>query len=306
LTAPRDWTVYGIDELSLWFHGAPGSVGSFVEDPAGTYTMTASGTDIWGTADEFHYAYKTLTGAGTIIAKVESVERTDPWAKAGVMIRETLDAGSKFVNLNITPTNADGTPTQGCIFQARTDTDGSATSDSSTATAEETSITAPYWVKLERDVTGNFRAYYASDGVNWQAKAWRPSVSMDSTVYVGLSVTSHNATATCQAVFSGVQITGNVAGQWQSQDIGIVSNAAEPLYVAISNTSGSPAVVAHNDPAAATIDAWTEWRIPLQAFADQGINLGNVDKIAIGLGSKSGMAASGGTGTVYIDDIRLY
>jgi len=48
-----------------------------------------------------------------------------------------------------------------------------------------------------------------------------------------------------------------------------------------------------------------QWRVPLQAFADQGINLSNVDKIAIGLGSKGGVAA-GGTGTVYIDGIRLY
>jgi hypothetical protein len=54
------------------------------------------------------------------------------------------------------------------------------------------------------------------------------------------------------------------------------------------------------------MDTWTEWRIPLQAFAGQGLNLTDVDSIAIGLGTKSGVAASGGSGTVYIDDIRLY
>jgi len=306
LTAPRDWTEQEVAELSIWFHGLPASVGSFVEGPVGTYTMTASGTDIWGTADEFHYAYKTLTGAGSIIARVESVELTDVWAKAGVMIRETLDAGSKFTAVYVMPTNPDGTPTQGCRFQARTDTDIDAASDTGVETAEQRAITAPYWVKLERDVTGNFRAYYASDGVNWRTIVWRPMVSMGSTVYIGLALTSHNAASTCQAAFSGVQTTGTVTGQWQSQDIGITSNAAEPLYVAISNASGAPAVVANADPGAATIDAWTEWRIPLQAFADQGINLANVDKIAIGLGSKAGMATSGGSGTVYIDDIRLY
>jgi hypothetical protein len=83
-------------------------------------------------------------------------------------------------------------------------------------------------------------------------------------------------------------------------------NAAEPTYVAIANSAGAPAVVAHDDAAAATSRRWTEWRIPLQAFADQGIDLTNVDKIAIGLGSQSSMAAAGGTGTMYIDDIRLY
>ena len=82
-------------------------------------------------------------------------------------------------------------------------------------------------------------------------------------------------------------------------------NPVDPLYVAISNATGAPAVLANTDPAAATVGFWTEWRIALQAFADQGINLTNVDKIAIGLGSKGG-AAAGGSGTIYIDDIRLY
>jgi len=82
-------------------------------------------------------------------------------------------------------------------------------------------------------------------------------------------------------------------------------NAEDPLYVAISNSAGAPAIVAHDDPAAASNRKWSQWRIALQAFADQGINLTNVDKIAIGLGSKGG-AAVGGSGTMFIDDIRLY
>jgi len=306
LTAQRDWTEQGVSELSLWFHGLPASVGSFTEGPVGTYTITAGGTDIWGTADEFHYAYKTLTGGGSIEAKVLSVQNTDPWAKAGVMIRETLEAGSKFAAVYIMPTNIDGSATEGCRFQARTDTDIGATSDTGVETAEQTAITAPYWVKLERSVGGAFRGYYSSDGTNWQSMSWNPqSISMTSDVYVGLALTSHNVNAVGEAKFSNVRTSGTVSGQWANQDVGIVSNAAEPLYVAISNASGAPAVVANADPAAATIDAWAEWRVPLQAFADQGINLRNVDKIAIGLGSKGG-AAVGGTGTVYIDDIRLY
>jgi hypothetical protein len=78
------------------------------------------------------------------------------------------------------------------------------------------------------------------------------------------------------------------------------------LYVAIANRTGAPAVVAHDDTHAATIETWTEWVIPLQAFTDQGINLGDVDSIAIGLGDKAGAAGPGGSGTIYIDDIRLY
>ena len=100
---------------------------------------------------------------------------------------------------------------------------------------------------------------------------------------------------------------------WTTADVGELSlwfrgesaNASEPLYVAISNTAGAAALVSDTDPAVATTGVWTEWRGPLQAFADRGINLSNVAKLAIGLGSKGG-AAVGGSGTMYIDDIRLY
>lgn len=87
---------------------------------------------------------------------------------------------------------------------------------------------------------------------------------------------------------------------------GIADNGAEPLYVALSNTAGGAAVVAHKDPSAATTGTWTEWRIDLSEFANKGIDLSNVDKIAIGLGTGSGAASAGGSGTIFIDSIRLY
>jgi hypothetical protein len=300
MTVQRDWTEDGVANLSLWFRGNPGSVGSFVEGPVGTYTMTATGADIWGTADQFHFAYKMLSGVGSIEAQVLSVDNTDPWAKAGVMIRETLDAGSKFAAVYITPGN-------GCRFQARTDTDIAATSDSAVVTTQQTAITAPYRVKLERDVAGNFKGYYSSDGTTWIPMSWNPqSIAMGSNIYVGLAVTAHNANATCTAKFSNVKITGTVGPQWADQDIGIASNASEPLYVAVSNSAGSPAIVTNPDPNAATTTTWTQWVIPLSAFSDQGINLSNVDKFAIGLGTKGDATAAGGSGTMYFDDIRLY
>ena len=300
LASVRDWTEEVVVDLSLWFRGLPASVGSFVEDPVGTYTITAAGTDIWNNTDEFHYAFKTLTDSGSIEAQVLSVENTNGWAKAGVMIRETLDVGSKFAAVYITPDN-------GCRFQARATTDGAATSDTAVATAEQMAITAPYWVKIDRAAAGSIRGYYSSDGLSWQQMSWGPqSIPMAASIYIGLALTSHTAGVACEAQFTNVRTTGTVGAQWANQDIGIASNAAEPLYVAVSNATGSPAIAAHDDPAAATIDTWTEWVIPLQTFADQGINLTNVDKIAVGLGSKGDPAAAGGSGTMYIDDIRLY
>jgi len=103
----RDWTKHGIEELSLWFSGYPPSVGSFAEGPVGTYTMTGAGAGVGSTADEFHFAYKMLTDPGSIsiVARVDSITDTDPWAMAGVMIRESLDADSKHAFACVTSGN---------------------------------------------------------------------------------------------------------------------------------------------------------------------------------------------------------
>jgi len=296
LTDARDWTEEGVTELSLWFRGYSASVGSFVEGPIGTFTMTGSGADIWTVndveADEFHFAYKTLTGPGTIIAKVQSVENTNVWAKAGVMIRESLNPDSAHATMVVTPES-------GVSFQRRPGT-GATSVDTTTA-----DIVAPQWVKIERDMAGNFTGSYSANGTTWTMQGTE-NIPMGANVHIGLALTSHDTALTCQAVFTNVTTTGNVTGQWASQDIGILSNDAEPLYVAVSNSAGTSVVVVHDDPAATQISTWTEWVIPLQTFADQGIVLTDVDKIAIGLGTKGNMTVPGGAGKMYFDDIRLY
>jgi len=82
------------------------------------------------------------------------------------------------------------------------------------------------------------------------------------------------------------------------------SNAAEKMYVSISNASGVTGTVYHDDPAAAQIATWAHWTIELKKFADQGVNLTNVDKFYIGFGDKANLQA-GGTGKMYFDDICL-
>ena len=114
--------------------------------------------------------------------------------------------------------------------------------------------------------------------------------------------------------YSEVEHTLTTHRDWTEQGVaelslwfyGDAANAAEPLYVAVSNTTGTPAVIVHDDPAAATIETWTQWIIPLQVFADQGIVLTDVTSIAIGLGTQGNMTVPGGSGKMYIDDIRLY
>jgi hypothetical protein len=294
LTDTRDWTEEDVKALSLWFRGYPASVGSLVESPPGTFTMTGSGTDIAGQSDEFHYAYKMLNGPGTIVARVDSLENTNDWAKAGVMIRETLEAGSAHAFSFVTPAN-------GAVFEYRLAAD----QDYVDNAGQVTGVTAPYWVKLQRDLAGNFSASASTDGSTWQALGSPASIQMNSNVYIGLALTSHEAAQTCEVVFSNVTISGDFTGQWMHQDIGIQSNDPEPMYVAIANSTGQPAVVYHDNPNAAQADTWTEWNIDLTEFQDKGINLTDVDSIAIGFGNRNNPQV-GGAGKMYFDDIRLY
>jgi hypothetical protein len=79
------------------------------------------------------------------------------------------------------------------------------------------------------------------------------------------------------------------------------ANAAETMYVVLNGSAG----VDNDDPSAVQTTRWTEWNIDLQAFADQGVNLANVNSITLGLGNRANPVA-GGSGTMYFDDIRLY
>ncbi len=96
---------------------------------------------------------------------------------------------------------------------------------------------------------------------------------------------------------------------WTEEGVGVLSlwfygdtsNAAERMYVALNGS----AVVYHDNPDAALINKWTQWTIDLQEFAAQGVNLANVNTIAIGFGDKNNLQA-GGSGMVLFDDIRLY
>ncbi len=109
--------------------------------------------------------------------------------------------------------------------------------------------------------------------------------------------------------YSEAQNTLDSLRDWTRQGVGVLTiwfmgdeaNAAEPMYVALNGSAS----VTHDNPDAALITDWTEWNIDLQAFADQGVNLTNVNTISLGLGNKTN-PQPGGSGIMYFDDIRLY
>jgi hypothetical protein len=180
---PAGWADADIGTVP--FAGSAGSTG-------GTFSVTGSGTDVWGTADAFHYAYRALTGDGTIVARVASVQQNvNVWVKAGVMIRETLDPGSAHAFMLVSAS-------KGVAFQRRGATGGISTSTAGTLSA------APRWVKLARN--GNlFSAYESADGVNWTLVG-TDNIPMGTTVFVGLGVTSHTTGSAATCTFDSVSL----------------------------------------------------------------------------------------------------
>ena len=290
----QNWASNGADTLRLFVQG---KTPAFAESADGTILMSAVGADIWGTEDQFRYAYKSLSGDGSIVVRVDAVGNSNAWAKAGVMIRETLDVSSTHAMVAVTPSS-------GVSFQRRPE--AGAGSESTT----EAGLAAPYWVKVTR--SGNtFTAERSADGVTWvsitdDAAASTAEIPMGADVFIGLALTSHDANIETGAQFAGVATTGTVTGQWQTADIGIEQptggNDLEPLYVAIEDTAGNVAVVTNPNAAATALAGWQEWLIPLSEFS--GVNLSSVEMMYIGVGDRDNPAA-GGTGLIYIDDIGV-
>jgi hypothetical protein len=290
----QDWTKDGAASLNLWFRGLI-EPGTYTEGPP--IKMTAAGTDIGGTADGFFFVYRQMTGNGSIVAKVNSLASLDPnappggTAKAGVMIRELLDAGSKMVSVSVTPAN-------GVMYRRRT------TANVSPIDVLAANLTAPYWVKLTR--TGNsFKAERSPDNVSWTAMGVPSNITMASKVNVGLCLTSNNIYTTYETEISNVTAGGT--GAWQAKDINTQNNMPAQLYIVLEDSANNLAIVKHPDPATTTIPNWAEWPILLTDFTNvnPSLNLQAIKKMIIGVG-EIGSTTPGGSGTLYIDDIRLY
>ncbi len=220
-----------------WQHqdiGGVGIAGDATFEGA-TFTVTGSGVDIWDAADSFHFVQQTWTGNGEIIARVDEVTNTDIWAKAGVMFRESLDAGSPHAFMCITPGN-------GAAFQRRT------AANALSLHTPGAFVTAPYWVRLVR-VGDQFSGYTSTDGVAW-AFVGAEFIPMAATLHVGLAVTAHNNAVATKAALS------EVALRLPQPDIALVA----PLNGAVVTTAAPillTAEVAPNGNDIATVEFYT-------------------------------------------------
>ncbi len=177
---------------SPWSSADIGSVASSgsVEVSNETYSITSSGKNIWGKADSLHYVYQTLSGDGEIQARVASLQNPSSGALAGVMIRESLVAGSKHASSLFSSAS-------GVTFRYRASTKAK-------TKATTTNAQSSYWVRLVRE--GNtITSLRSDDGENWTAIKIQ-TLSMGSEIMVGLAVSGNNNQSPSTGVFEAIKI----------------------------------------------------------------------------------------------------
>jgi regulation of enolase protein 1 (concanavalin A-like superfamily) len=171
--------------------GAVGAAGSGSGSGA-ALTVTGAGADIWNMADAFHYVYTALTGDGTIVTRVTSVQYVANWTKAGVMMRESLAPNARHALMLVSPG-------KGLAFQRRVSTGGISTSTSGFAG------TAPAYVRLARSGS-TITASFSFDGSSWTTVG-SDTFTMPATIYVGLAVSSHVYGTLATATFENTATT---------------------------------------------------------------------------------------------------
>ena len=214
-----------------WQSGDVGNVsapGSF-EQSKGVMTINGDGADIWNRADAFHYVYQAMKGDVTLTVRVTDIQDTDPWAKAGLMVRQSLAPDSAYAMTLVTSA-------QGVAFQQRAAAGRMATTETVIP-----NLRAPYWLRLTRK-GGTFIFTASADGTNWTPTN-AVAIAMNDPVYAGLAVTSHRSGVLCQATFDHLTVTGATtklpAGQ-DASDTTTENGANQELQLAAAAMPDSP------------------------------------------------------------------
>ena len=191
-----------------------------------TFTVAGGGYDIWYDRDDFHYAYQQLAGDGEISARITSQTRTDPYAKAGVMIKQSTAPFAPYALVGLTPDS--GNQFQWSFLKE---------SESSLSNAAPNN-----WVKLKR--AGNvFTAYKSMDGITWVQFGTSHTITMTTGATIGLFSASHNAGAISTATFDNVKIVTpqlNSAPVAQNKTISVQPGTATPVVLTATDANNDP------------------------------------------------------------------
>lgn len=213
--------------------GAVGAAGSATYDGT-TFTVKGSGTDVWGTGDEFHYALTGMSGDFDVIARVKTVQNVRQWTKAGLMIREQLAPGARHASIFVTPTTV-----KGIAFQRRTTMDGESVSTAGP------SLTAPVWLRLARARTQVSAYYRTTSSGPWTLIGTETFSTLNEGLQVGLVVSSHVHGTLATATFDNVQVIPpdtHLPAGWDEEDVGAVGAAGSAeANVSTARVTGSGA-----------------------------------------------------------------
>jgi regulation of enolase protein 1 (concanavalin A-like superfamily) len=183
------------------------SNGSFTVSGAGS----GAGNGTGGTTDQFHFVYQSLSGDGSIIARVSNIQGGSSH-QVGVMIRESLDAGATDAFAYFQPNTAD--------LQNR----ASAGASPSYITTSFAAPSYPFWLRLDRS-DSTFTGYISLDGVYWTPMSSTASVTMAVDAYVGLAVSSTSTSSLVTATFDNVSVSS--------------TTSPAPTITSVSATTGS-------------------------------------------------------------------
>jgi hypothetical protein len=189
----------------------------------GTWNETGGGGDIWATADAFHFAWQTLSADGTVTAHVTAQQATDPWAKAGVMMRASTDPGSPYYAVLVTPSN-------GIAVQWRTAQGGSSSQQLAAGSV-------PAYLMIGRYTSGGSTydtAYTSLDGSTWTAvPSSTVAIGTTGPMLAGLAISSHNQGTSSAVTLDTVSVAagelpppGICPAPWTCADIGTVTPSA--------------------------------------------------------------------------------
>jgi hypothetical protein len=184
---------YGATDGSVLLDGGDiGNVGVSGDqsEATGTYTLSGSGSDVWNQADELFFYSAPFQGDGSITIRMLDQTNTFPWAKAGLMIRDSLAPESSHALVAVTPEN-------GMAFQNRPNTASISFHNDAGA------YTFPVWIRLER-IGDEVTAYRSSDGLVWQ-NLGSTTPTMTGGDQIGIFITSHNNGALGVANFDNLQ-----------------------------------------------------------------------------------------------------
>ncbi|MDQ0259287.1 PQQ-binding-like beta-propeller repeat protein, partial [Sinomonas atrocyanea] len=186
---------------------------------SGTWTETGGGGDIWGTADSFHLVQQTLTGDGTVSAHVTAQQVTDPWAKAGPMLRATTDPGSPYYGVFVTPGN-------GIDVQWRA-SQGGASSQVLTAGSVPTYLRVGRYTDTAHNLV-YYSAYSSPDGATWTlVPGSTVALDLPQPLLAGFAITSHLQGTSSAVTLDTVAVSttavappGLCPAAWTCSDIG--------------------------------------------------------------------------------------